>query len=71
MRFHDLRHTCAAFLIHQGAGQYELQHFLGHASPRTTWENYGHLFEGFEERLSHRLEDLYESSDRGRSGIGS
>jgi integrase len=58
-RFHDLRHTCAAFLIHQGAGQYELQRFLGHASPRTTWDNYGHLYEGFEGRLSKLLEDLH------------
>jgi integrase len=63
LRFHDLRHTCAAFLIHQGAGQYEVQRFLGHASPRTTWENYGHLFEGFEERISQRLNDLYRESN--------
>lgn len=44
-RFHDLRHTCAALLIRQGAGEYEVQRFLGHASPRTTGDNYSHLFE--------------------------
>lgn len=69
VRFHDLRHTAAAFLIHQGAGQYELQRFLGHASPRTTWENYGHLFEGYEERLSSKLEDLYAQTVASKSTI--
>lgn len=62
-RFHDLRHTCAALLIRQGAGEYEVQRFLGHASARTTGDNYSHLFEGFERRLTSRLQDLYDQSD--------
>lgn len=57
-RFHDLRHSAAAFLIHLGAGQYEVQRFLGHASPRTTYENYAHLFQGYEENLGRRLDTL-------------
>jgi integrase len=61
-RFHDLRHTCAALLIRQGAGEYEVQRFLGHASPRTTGDNYSHLFDGFETRLSGRLQELYETT---------
>ncbi|HEX2296554.1 MAG TPA: site-specific integrase, partial [Actinomycetota bacterium] len=62
VRFHDLRHTCAALLIRQGAGEYEVQRFLGHASARTTGDNYSHLFEGFETRLSARLQDLYDTA---------
>lgn len=42
-RFHDLRHTCAAFLI---ADRWSLEHvrqYLGHSSIRVTSERYAHL----------------------------
>ena len=32
-RIHDLRHTCAALLIAQGAGPKEIAERLGHSSP--------------------------------------
>ncbi|HEX2058061.1 MAG TPA: hypothetical protein VHI71_06800 [Actinomycetota bacterium] len=39
-----------------------MQRFLGHASARTTGDNYSHLFEGFETRLSGRLQELYDTT---------
>jgi integrase len=35
-RFHDLRHTCAALMIEQGAHPMEVKARLGHASIKTT-----------------------------------
>jgi len=42
-RFHDLRHTCAAWLIESGAHPKLIQEQLRHASITTTLDTYGHL----------------------------
>jgi hypothetical protein len=39
-----------------------VQRFVGHASARTTGDNYGDLFEGFETRLTGRLQELYDET---------
>lgn len=44
IRFHDLRHTCAALLINQGVTPKYIQRQLRHASIDTTFDTYGHLF---------------------------
>ncbi len=44
VRFHDLRHTCAALLIAAGRHLEEVKNYLGHSSIRVTSDRYGHLF---------------------------
>jgi integrase len=44
LRFHDLRHTCAAFLIANGRHMEEVKIYLGHSSIRVTSDRYAHLF---------------------------
>ena len=58
-RFHDLRHTCAALLIAQGAHPKEIQERLGHSTIRITFDRYGHLFPSLDERLRDGLDELY------------
>ena len=58
LRFHDLRHTCAAILTSQGWNPKQIQMRLGHASIRTTLDRYGHLFEGHDTELLARLDGL-------------
>ena len=41
VRFHDLRHTCAALLIAQGAHPKAIQVHLGHSSIQMTMDRYG------------------------------
>jgi integrase len=40
LRFHDLRHTCAAFLIAEGRHIEEVKDYLGHSSIRVTSDRY-------------------------------
>lgn len=59
LRFHDLRHTCAALLIANSAHPKEIQERLGHSTIRVTFDRYGHLFPSLDERLRDGLEDMY------------
>lgn len=63
-RFHDLRHTCAALLIAQGAHPKEIQERMGHSTIRITFDRYGHLFPSLDERLRDGLDELYVAAKR-------
>lgn len=65
VRFHDLRHTCAALLIAQGAHPKEIQARLGHSSITTTLDRYGHLLPSLDERLRDGLDLLFQSQQGG------
>jgi len=56
MRFHDLRHTQASWLIAQGEHAKVIQARFGHASIRTTLDIYGHLFDGLDQAAADRLD---------------
>lgn len=56
MRPHDLRHTHMALLIAAGEDPYVISKRLGHASIRTTYDVYGHLFEGRDREAADTLE---------------
>ena len=44
LRPHDLRHTCTALLIAEGAHPKAVQAQLGHSSIQVTIDRYGHRF---------------------------
>lgn len=56
VRMHDLRHTCAALMISEGANPKQVQSHLGHSSITVTMDNYGHLFSGDVEALAERMD---------------
>ncbi len=62
MRFHDLRHTCAALCIALGAHPKAIQERLGHSSITVTLDRYGHLFPKLDEALTDRLDALHEEA---------
>jgi integrase len=66
LRFHDLRHTCAALLIAQGAHPKEIQERLGHSTIRLTFDRYGHLFPSLDDRLRDGLEAAFRTSEQRR-----
>ena len=61
-RFHDLRHTCAALLIAQGAHAKEIAERLGHSTVRLTLDRYGHLLPSLDERLRDGLEATFQTA---------
>ncbi len=62
LRFHDLRHTCAALLIAQGAHPRAIMERLGHSSIQVTIDRYGHLLPSLDQTLVDGLEDTYRNS---------
>ena len=62
LRFHDLRHTCAALLIAQGAHPKAIMERLGHSTIQVTLDRYGHLFPTLDESLADGLDATYRSS---------
>lgn len=63
-RFHDLRHTCAALLIAQGAHPKEIQERLGHSTITLTFDRYGHLLPSLDERLRDGLNQMIRSAQK-------
>ncbi len=55
-RPHDCRHTCASFLIRQGASVRAVAEQLGHSSPVVTLNVYSHLYAGDLDRLYDGLD---------------
>ena len=64
LRFHDLRHTHAAWLVGAGEHPKTIQGRLGHASISTTLDTYGHLMDGLDEAAAEALPRLPAHSPR-------
>jgi integrase len=62
LRFHDLRHTCAAMLIAAGAHPKAIQDHLGHRDIQTTFNVYGHLLPQVQQALAAALDTAYAGS---------
>lgn len=54
-RFHDLRHTYAAFLIAEGAHPRAIMERMGHSTINITLGTYGHLFPAIDAQLDDAL----------------
>ncbi len=57
MRFHDLRHSYATWLVSQGVPVNDVQRALGHERPSTTLNIYTHAAEGSDDRLRGAFAD--------------
>lgn len=69
LRFHDLRHTCAAWLIEAGAHPLQIKLRLGHKEIRTTMDTYGHLFPSAEPELADLLDAGYRAVDEAPAAV--
>lgn len=64
LRFHDLRHTCASLLLHQGESVKAVQQQLGHASASTTLNVYTHVMPSVHNGIGVRIdEQVFGPSD--------
>lgn len=64
VRFHDLRHTCAAWLVDSGAHVRAVMESLGHSSPSVTLGTYGHLFPSLTEKPVDGMQERWERGER-------
>ena len=64
LRFHDLRHTAASFILAVHPNLFLVMKRLGHASYTTTTQTYGHLVGDVDAMLATALDDF---ARRGRS----
>ena len=62
LRFHDLRHTHASWLIAEGAHAKAIQERLGHSSITVTMDTYGHLMPEIDEGLADVLDARMQSA---------
>lgn len=62
LRFHDLRHTCAALLIAQGAHPRAIADRLGHSTVSVTMDVYGHLLPSLDEALTDGLDRTWSEN---------
>ncbi len=72
LRWHDLRHTCAALSIAAGAHPKLISARLGHSTIQITLDRYGHLFPSAEESLGAALDAAFvaaEYADEGRKRV--
>ncbi|MBI2168939.1 MAG: site-specific integrase [Actinobacteria bacterium] len=70
---HELRHTCAALLIAEGADPKAIQAQLRHSSIQVTFDVYGHLFPGHLDSVMDRLDHQHRArngteTERRRNG---
>jgi integrase len=63
IRFHDLRHAFASFLLALGVHPKVVQETLGHSQVSQTFDTYAHLLPTLHEEAINRLDDLL--SNRG------
>ncbi len=57
IRYHDLRHSCATLLLHEGFTLQQIQVYLGHATFQTTLR-YAHLDASTKTAASNEMEQL-------------
>jgi integrase len=62
LRFHDLRHTCAALSVAAGAHVKLISARLGHSSVQITLDRYAHLFPSVEAALAEQLDATFATA---------
>ena len=59
LRFHDLRHTCAALLIAANIPPKTIQEHQGHSSFNITMDRYGHLYGDASDAVAEAMDQAF------------
>ncbi len=62
-RYHDLRHSCASFLLALGVPTKAVQEILGHSQSATTLDIYAHLLPEAHRDAAAKLDGLFAAGD--------
>ena len=66
IRFHDLRHSCATFLIVQGVHPRVVMQILGHSQISVTMNTYGHVLEDSQREAAAKIDLVLGAMDEDR-----
>lgn len=66
IRFHDLRHSCATFLIVQGVHPRVVMQILGHSQISVTMNTYGHVLEDSQREAAAKIDLVLGAMDEER-----
>lgn len=58
IRFHDLRHSCATFLLYSDFNLKDIQEWLGHAQYQFTADTYIHADKSMKRKIAERMDHL-------------
>ena len=58
IRFHDLRHSCATFLLYSDFNLKDIQEWLGHAQYQFTSDTYIHADKSMKRKMAERMDHL-------------
>ena len=61
IRFHDLRHSCATYLLSRNKHIKKVQELLGHSQSGITMDTYSHLLPGMQDELAEEMDRLLET----------
>lgn len=66
MRFHDLRHSAATFLLSMGIHPKVVQEILGHSNISMTMDTYSHVLPSLQVDAMDKMNDLFGGNDKNR-----
>ena len=68
IRFHDLRHSCAALLLSEGRELYDVSEWLGHSDFSTTANIYSHLEYGAKVKSANKIAENLSLEEKTKDG---
>lgn len=60
-RIHDLRHSCASFLMAYGSDGFEVMKTLGHSTITLTMDTYSHVLPELRRRIADKMDEIIGS----------
>lgn len=63
IRFHDIRHSVASYLIKAGASIKEIQEWFGHSQPSTTLNIYSHIDVEMKRNVGKKIDNLFKKNN--------
>ena len=63
IRFHDLRHSAATYLLSLGFNMKEVSEWLGHGDITTTLNIYAHVDNQSKRNMANKLEERFKNSE--------